>query len=144
MSKKNPVLFLGEPLEFFISWCLHFFFVFISSRFHFFLFLFLQMFLQCLCRYSECDGCERAFFYFTLLHDIWHNLLLSRLTWDRQFSLASFRAFHWSLKHKLGASVCLNHIVFGKRFYLVGSIYVLEVATNFYINPLSLVLNSLH
>ena len=41
-------------------------------------------------------------------------------------------------------NICLNHIVFGKRYCLVGSIYVIEVATNYYINPLSLVLNSLY
>ena len=40
-------------------------------------------------------------------------------------------------KNKPGPSVCLNHTVFGKRYYLVGSIYVLGAATNYYINYLS-------
>ena len=49
--------------------------------------------------YRECYGFEKAFlhsgvFYLTTLPDIWHNLLLSRLPWGRQFCLEGCRASH--------------------------------------------------
>ena len=71
-------------------------------------------------------------------------LLLSRLPWDRQFCFEGCRASHWGSTHRPGPSVCLNHTVFGKRYYLVGSTYALGTATDYYIDYLSLVLNSLY
>ena len=60
--------------------------------------------------------------YLTLRPEIWHNLLLSRLPWGRQFSLQGCRAFHWCSKHRPGPTVCLSHTVqqtvFVARFYL--------------------------
>ena len=68
-------------------------------------------------------------FYLTLLPNIWHNLLLSGLPWDWQFSLGSCRVSHWGSKHRPGPSVCLIHTVFGnymisRKLYLNLSKYV--------------------
>ena len=83
-------------------------------------------------------------FYLILILNIWHNLLLSRLSWGWRFSLKGYRGSHWGSKHRLNPSVCLNRTVFSKRNYMVGSIYVSGAATNYYINDLSLVLDSLN
>ena len=57
-----------------------------------------------------------------------------------QFNLEGCRAFHWGPRHRscLFPYVCLNHTVFGKSYYLVGSSYMLGAATNYHINYFSL------
>ena len=71
-------------------------------------------------------------FHLTLLPEIWHNLPLSRLPWDQQFFLEGRRTSHWGSKHRPGLSVCLNHTVFSRRYYSVGSIYVLRLYGTLY------------
>ena len=45
---------------------------------------------------------------------------------NRHFFLEGCMASHRGLKHRAGPSVCLNHTVFSKSYYSVGSIYVLR------------------
>ena len=45
---------------------------------------------------------------------------------SRQFFLGGCMASHRGLKHRPVPSVCLNHTVFSKSYYLTGSIYVLR------------------
>ena len=59
-----------------------------------------------------------------------------------QFFSEGCRASYCGSKHRSNPSVCLNYTVFSKRYYLVGSIYVLRPAVEHYINLL-LVLNPL-
>ena len=81
--------------------------------------LYFVRYFVCVLLYRECYGFERAvftlrYFYFTLLPNIWHNQLLSRLPLDQQFCLEGCRASHWGLKP--GSSVFLNHTVFSKSY----------------------------
>ena len=46
--------------------------------------------------------------------------------WNRQFFFESCKTLHWDSKHQPGPSSSLNHTVFSKRYYSVGSIYVLR------------------
>ena len=73
MLKNSYFVFRRTHRVFHFFLC-SFLFVFISSRFHLFSFLFLfhftffllsflQMFLHCLCCYHECYGFERAFYH---------------------------------------------------------------------------------
>ena len=101
--------------------------------------LFTSLFLHCLlgtsflCCYRECYRFNRAFFTFRRFWTcLWHYLFMSSLPWIRQFSLEVWRASDWGLKHRLGPSICLNHIVLGKSYYLVDSAYVLGAATDYY------------
>lgn len=82
-------------------------------------------------QYRVCCRFERRFllswvFYFTLLFDIWHSLLLSRLPWGLQYSLEGYGASYLGSKHRPSPYVCLNRTVFGKRYLWVGSINVLR------------------
>ena len=43
------------------------------------------------------------------------------------------RASHWGSKHRPSPYLCLNHIVFSKKFYFVGSIYVLRSCRTLYL-----------
>ena len=99
--------------------------------FHFTKFLYRDCFLSvtsflCCCTTNATDLRElfllSGVLYLTLRPEIWHNLLLSRLPWGRQFSLQVCRAFHWCSKHRPGPTVCLSHTVqqtvFVARFYL--------------------------
>ena len=74
----------------------------------------------CCCTVSVTDWRElfllSGILYLTLLPNIWHNLLLSRLPWGRQFSLEGCTASHWGLKHRPSPSFCLNHTVFSKKY----------------------------
>ena len=144
---KNTYFVFRRTHKVFHFFLCSFLFVFISSRFHLFSFLFLfhftffllsflQMFLHCLCCYHECYGFERTFYHqaffalhFFLLPDIWQNLLLSRLPWGRQFFLEDCRAFYSGSKHRLGPFVGLNQEIFGNymismELYLNFSKYV--------------------
>ena len=71
--------------------------------FHFTKFLYRDCFLSgtsflCCCTANATDLRElfllSGVLYLTLRPEIWHNLLLSRLPWGRQFSLQGCRAFH--------------------------------------------------
>ena len=88
--------------------------------------------------YRECYGFERPFV--TLRHflpyipDIWHNLLLSRFPWKSVI-------LPWRFKIQTRFIWLLNHTVFSKRYYSVGSIYVLSPTEHY--NNLFQVLNLL-
>ena len=118
MVKRTPILFLGKPIGFFLSSC-----------FYFFIFLFPQMFLlliefvnftvsslllllQPALQIWESIFFLLGVFYLAFLPDIWHNLLLSRLPWGRQYNLEGCRAYHWGSKLRPHPSVCLNYTVF--------------------------------
>ena len=101
-----------------------------------------QVLCFCVVTASDTDMQERFLPYTP--SNIWHNLLSSRFHWGRHFSFECCRASHRGSNHRPGPSVCLNHTVFSKCYYLMGSIYLLEAATYYYINYLSLVLNSLY
>ena len=60
--------------------------------------------------------------------------LLSRDPWSKQFFLEVAGLSNRGLKHRPGPSVCLNHTVFSKIFFLVGSIYVLQPYRTLYQN----------
>ena len=70
-------------------------------------------------------------------------LLLSRLPYDWQISPWRMKGF--LLRFEIHTwSICLFESYSVKRYNLVGSIYMLGTATDYYINHLSLVLNSLY
>ena len=73
-------------------------------------------FLFC-CTASATDLRERFLLsdisYLTLLPNIWHNLLLSRLPWGWQLHLEGCRVSQWGSKHRHCPYVCLSHTVLG-------------------------------
>ena len=159
MLQKLLFCFWEKKKGFLISSCIRFFrcfyYWFHYYYYYYYYYLFTSQFLLCLpgtlflCCYRECYGYARAFFDLRRFlpytpSDIWHNLLSSRFHWGRKFSFECCRASHRGSNHRPGPSVCLNDTVFSKCYYLMGSTYLLEAATYYYINYLSLVLNSLY
>ena len=45
---------------------------------------------------------------------------------SRHFFHEGCRASHWGSKHRSSPYLCLNHIMLSKKYYLVGSIFVLQ------------------
>ena len=67
--------------------------------------------------------------FFTL-----HPSCFLRLPWRHQFNIKVRRSSCCGSKHSRGLTICLNHTVFTKRYYLVGSIYLLCSAVKHYIS----------
>ena len=160
----KALVFLGEPRGDFVTVSSHYFislliFIFFSCVFivdcicvhftvsgHCWLHLFTSFFVSyfvfvlVLLFYRECYGFERVLFtlrrfvpYFPSRHIAQHAFINASL------GLAS----HLGLKHRLSPFACLNHTLF-KRYKMVAYIYALGTITDYYINHLSLILNSLY
>ena len=52
---------------------------------------------------------------------------------SRHFFHEGCRASHWGSKHRPSPYLCLNHILFSKKYYLVGSIFVLRSYRTLYL-----------
>ena len=123
--KKSCFVF-RTTLKVFHFFTFSFLLAFTSFCFHFFMFSFLQMFLMLL-----------GFVHFTVF-----SLRVLRISESVLFTLHSFlfllrlpcRSFHWGLKHRPEASVCLNHTVFcnyiiSRELYLKYSKYAHKLLT---------------
>ena len=151
LSPRQKLLFFKEnPVWFFISgfvgvfifhhWFLPLFFVCFHCWLHFFMWLtffvmtaFLLLFCQVL-RFGVAVSTTdlRGLFYplvFLTLHSFptfCKSCFYQDFPGSRQFFLGGCMASHRGLKHRPVPSVCLNHTVFSKSYYLTGSIYVLR------------------